>query len=246
MNGRRCRSSTPIVGGCFLIDHFKTQQANTMQLYTATQRRQENILELKGKRHQRCNLLHINDKDTKKTLKKQQVQMQIIWKLNVRLIIFALKRASFSDSQMCTKQVRTFLYSRVKGWICLYICIYWIVIQCVTFRLYQLSLTGGKVSSSSSRSPLLSLHSFFARLVGSSSVQESALVTPKTQAMTHTYDHLPQVLSKSIDFFFFFLKLLPLSQRVLFFVFGYLSRLVTSLELLYAAKGEKNLTLWRY
>ncbi len=32
---------------------------------------------------------------------------------------------------------------------------------------------------------------------------ESALVTPKTQAMTHTYDHLPQVhplLSKSIDF----------------------------------------------
>lgn len=44
-----------------------------MQLYKIIQRREENILELKGKRHQHCNLLHINDKDTKKTLKKQQV-----------------------------------------------------------------------------------------------------------------------------------------------------------------------------
>lgn len=43
MNGRRCRSSTLIVGGCFLIDHLKTQ-VKMMQLYKAIQRTQENIL----------------------------------------------------------------------------------------------------------------------------------------------------------------------------------------------------------
>lgn len=73
--------------------------------------------------------------------------------------------------------------------------------------------------NSRSSDPLLSLHSFLARLFGSSSVLECLLLWHPRHKQWHTHSpmmSLTQVLSKSSDFFFFLrspsFKLLPLSE----------------------------------
>lgn len=146
---------------------------------------------------------------------------------------------------MRTKQVRTFLYSRVKGWICLYICIYWIVIQRVTFRLYQLSLTGGKVISAAAAAALCCL------CIPSS---PDWLAPAQSRSLLlwhprHKQWHTPMITSHKCfqsQLIFFFSQTFAFISTCSIFHVWLFELLRCLIRVAVCSKRKKNLTLWRY